>query len=863
MKKLIWLGCALILAACRSGNISYKPNSPVTIRTDKVKISANEKYNEIGKLDRIFLGEHFRKEWATPVEVAVLQLDSLEEQLTPVRMGGGQQTKSLRLKSADGKEYVLRSINKDPSKALPPEFVGTFVNTIVQDQVSSSNPYAPLVIADLAEAAGIFHTLPKVVFVEKAPSLGEYNEIFGNTMNLFEERPAGNQEHNSSFGYSKNVVNSEKLFEKLFQDTDHQVDEKPFLKARLFDMWVGDWDRHEDQWVWASFKEEGKTIYKPIPRDRDQAFVKLDGVIPQLAARKWAVRKTQNFDYSIRDINGLNLSGNPLDRIFTTELTWLQWQETIQELQQDLTDAKIDSALLKFPIEIQRISADDISRKLKRRRDDLLKYASKYYQFLSREINIVGSDKNEFFEINRFHNDSTRITVYSVTKKNEVKDTVYQRTFLTRETKEIRLYGLDGIDKFIVTGKVKYGILVRIMGGGEMDEVQDESKVNGWLHKTIIYDNEASVNNLYKEAIYRESLDTIKNNYNRKSYKYNWLAPKVSPGFNPDDGIYLGGGFLFKKHTFGKLPFGHSHSIWGNYAFETSAYNFQYDANFIEAIGKWNMGISAKVNAPNGIYNYYGMGNKTEVLENDWIFYRIRLNQIIVNPSFQRNFNKNHSMNVGVKFHSVRLEETEGRFITKGAAQLDSTIFDRKNFGAIGIGYQYSSLDNLLNTKNGIRWASTAEYTQNLRESTLSFVKLSSSVSGFKTFGKVTLALRVGGSTILNNDFEFYQASTLGGIENLRGYRRTRFAGRSSIYQNTEVRYAFNRLKGYIFRGNYGALAFFDAGRVWIPSEESNSWHNGYGGGVWFQPYNKISFTATYSISRETNIINLRAGFLF
>jgi hypothetical protein len=38
-------------------------------------------------------------------------------------------------------------------------------------------------------------------------------------------------------------------------------------------MLIGDWDRHDDQWRWAAFDEGKHTVFKAIPRDRDQAFL--------------------------------------------------------------------------------------------------------------------------------------------------------------------------------------------------------------------------------------------------------------------------------------------------------------------------------------------------------------------------------------------------------------------------------------------------------------------------------------------------------------------------------------------------------------------------------------------------------------
>ena len=264
----------------------------VQLKVDSVKLPANADYDKAGHLKRTMFGEHYRKEWACPVDFPVLDLDTEAGGLTAEKLGGGFQTKSLRLKGVGGKEYVLRSVNKDPSKALPPEFAGTIASDLLQDQISSSNPYAALAVAQLAESAGIFHTKPRLVYVPASTRLGEFEKEFAYTVCLFEERPSGDKA-NPGFGYSANIVNSEKLFQKLSSDPDHRVDQHAFLKARLFDMLIGDWDRHEGQWLWAAFPHDGLTYYKPIPRDRDQAFSKLDGVIPSIASRKWAVRQSQ------------------------------------------------------------------------------------------------------------------------------------------------------------------------------------------------------------------------------------------------------------------------------------------------------------------------------------------------------------------------------------------------------------------------------------------------------------------------------------------------------------------------------------------------------------------------------------------
>jgi len=102
----------------------------------------------------------------------------------------------------------------------------------------------------------------------------------------------------------------------IIDDPDNQVDQKHYLKSRLVDILIGDWDRHEDQWRWAGFEEDEKVIYKAIPRDRDQTFYLNQGMFPWISCRKFAVRQNQGFDYEIKDMAGLGQQSRHLDRIF-------------------------------------------------------------------------------------------------------------------------------------------------------------------------------------------------------------------------------------------------------------------------------------------------------------------------------------------------------------------------------------------------------------------------------------------------------------------------------------------------------------------------------------------------------------------
>ena len=130
------------------------------------------------------------------------------------------------------------------------------------------------------------------------------------------------------------------------------------------------------------------------------------------------------------------------------------------------------------------------------------------------------------------------------------------------------------------------------------------------------------------------------------------------------------------------------------------------------------------------------------------------------------------------------------------------------------------------------------------------------------------LAMRVGGATRVG-DFAFYHANTLGGFNvrreqgNLRGHLRGRYAGRTSLYFNNDLRMKLFTFKTYLFPAHFGVLGFYDIGRVWVDDEKSSVWHHGYGGGIWIDPFAFTIFNLTYAVSKEEQLVTLTMGFQF
>jgi len=823
------------------------------------------------RIKRFLLGNQYRDIWLTPVDVPVLDLKHQAGGLRPLKKGGGMQTKSLRLKGADGKQYVIRSVQKYPEKAVPKLLRKTFAADIVKDQISAAHPYGAFIVPKLAEAVGVYHTNPKLVYVPHDHLLGEYLDEFGDMLALFEQRPAGNESDMANFGNTERIVGTPEMLELMLKDNHHRVDERAMIRARLFDILIGDWDRHEDQWRWATFKNKKETIYRPIPRDRDQAFFKFKGLLPFLGNRKWALRKFQNFNHSIRDVIGLGYNSRYVDRSFLTSLSLEDWLSIADSIKYSLTDEAIESAFRQTPDTIYQNSKKEIIPKLITRRQNLPEIAKEYYLILAKYVDVLGSDKDELFKIKRMNKDETKVTVYRLGKKSKKGKKIYQRVFKTKETKEIRIYGLGGEDIFEVTGQVQKGILIRIIGGKEKDRITDNSQVFGSRKMTLVYDeekNKKKKRNKLKLGTEARDLTSKKksiNDYNRKAFKYNFLGPQLYFGYNVDDGLFLGGGVLIKRHGFRKIPFKNKQKIIGNFSAATSAFNIKYEGQFTSVVGKWDVVPKLHVFTPHYVSNYFGLGNETVKTQADLDFNRLRKNQVTGGIMLRKKGKNNSLFAFGPLYEYIQPEQTSNRFVSDISSQLLPTDFTSTHFIGSKIMYEINNTDNNSMPTRGLRLSTGIDARTDASSLDNGFFRLHMKFSYYLSFNLLfptTLAMRIGGASNIGN-FEFFQANNIGSDETVRGFRNQRFAGRSSIYHNTELRIKLFNFRSRLFPGKFGVLGFLDYGRVWMDKEISNKLHYGYGGGLWISPLGEIAITTTYAISEEENLFKLGFGFFF
>ncbi|PVY41803.1 hypothetical protein [Pontibacter virosus] len=460
-----------------------KTASPAEV--DSVTVMAGQHYKRTG-FHHLFWGKHYREVWATPVTVSVFDMKTAKGGLSVEKLGGGMQTTSLTLIDDNGFTYALRSLDKDPAGILPKFWRNTFVADVLRDQTSAINPYAAFVLPTMAEAAGIPHSKPELVYVLPSDTtFGEHNDKFQDRVFMIEEKYNDDRTITPMLGNATDIAGSKKMLKERFGDDDHFIDQREFARARLFDLFINDWDRHEGQWEWAVYDDGDNKYYRAIPKDRDNAFFKFDdGIITWLFSRKWAIRKFETFGPKYKDVYALMMNASFIDSRALTELTAEDYQQIATELQTALTDDVIERAIRQFPPKVYDLLGEQTIGILKSRRDLLPQAAQEFYLHLAKKPLVIGTDKEDRFEVERLNDEETAVKVI---RKSDDKQ-VYHRVFKRSETSQITLHGLADDDEFEVSGEVNKGIRIVIVGGRGEDEIKDSSNVKSWRRKTIVYD---------------------------------------------------------------------------------------------------------------------------------------------------------------------------------------------------------------------------------------------------------------------------------------------------------------------------------------------------------------------------------------
>jgi len=366
--------------------------------------------------------------------------------------------------------------------------------------------------------------------------------------------------------------------------------------------------------------------------------------------------------------------------------------------------------------------------------------------------------------------------------------------------------------------------------------------------------------------------DTLVNSYNRLDYKYNQTIPFLSAGYNSDDGIILGFSLKFINHGFRKTPYKNMHKFSLGHAFATKAFSFSYHSEYIGVLGrKTDLLTDIDAKGSTNITSFYGYGALSvydKSKPDKYKYYWAKYNTGDAGIFLRKKFSDKVLMILGPAFQYYSLDSTDNlnkNILMTGTNGLDpATLYAKQLY----LGGKYSFIVDTRNDKvlpmRGIYWQITLRHLSGLNDASYDLTQLNSDFTFHITLAakKLVLVNRTGGGHNFS-DFEFYQAQYLGSEDDLRGYRKYRFAGRSKFFNNTEMRWRMAAFKTYLFPAYFGLFAFYDTGRVWDDAKTSNKWLSGYGGGIWIAPLTRIVISFSYMASKEDKLPLIDFGWKF
>jgi hypothetical protein len=809
-------------------------------------VAAGPRY-QASALHKALLGPHYRKLWATPIRVPVLDLATFSGGLTPDEKGGGMQTRSLKFKGKDGREWRVRSVDKDPTPTLPKGLENTFVDWVLQDQISAAHPAGPDIVDTLADAAGLLHVHRRMVILPDDPRLGEFRKDFAGMLGYLEENVSLKDPVTPGFEGFTEDKGTEKLWEWLEAHPGEKVDARELLKARLFDVFIGDFDRHKDNWEWVT---RGDGVWLPVPEDRDQAFVKFDGFV--LAVARPFLPRIVDFETGYPYMWGLTSSGRFIDKRHLTELTWAQWQDVARELQGRLTDRVIGEAVRAQPPEYYAIDGTRMSLKLKSRRDRLQDAAREYYRLLIEDAEVHGSNGVERVEIRREGRDvEIRLTAPGATEP------YFSRRFLGDETDEIRLYLRGGDDQIVTSGEGSHDLMVRVVGGPGQDALDDQAGVGVHFYdhegesRIVKGDGTVESDRPYTHPVDRRNVPLFDSA--NAVVKLPWFSAGA------DLGAFLGAQLQYTDFGFRKHPYAHRQWIRAGYSTGLSAFRAEYEGDFLFTNSRKRWHLLARASQLD-LLRFYGFGNDTAREGRD-TFHHVDQRVLSFEPSFR--FGLEHiDFSIGPVAKFMSTETPANRLIGQARP------YGVGDFGQLGARGRLllDGRNRATAATSGVLFDVTGTYYPKVWSVDEAFGEVHGETAVFlsATQHGPTLALRAGGRNVFG-EYPFHEAAYLGGGDTVRGLLPQRYAGDAAVWGNAELRMLLARVNILVPTG-LGVFALADRGRVFIDGEDGDRWHQAYGGGVFavfLRPENTLSLAVAREEGSNTTRLYVRGGFAF
>ncbi len=265
---------------------------------------------------------------------------------------------------------------------------------------------------------------------------------------------------------------------------------------------------------------------------------------------------------------------------------------------------------------------------------------------------------------------------------------------------------------------------------------------------------------------------------------------------------------------------------------------------------RWNLGLDVVYTSPNFSINYFGMGNETENPDDrlGMDYNRVRLQTFSVAPSVFKETRNGSFTSFGAVFETIEVDGSTNRYVNVPGV-LAPALFEHRQYAGIHGKYSFENYDNASLPALGMFFYITGGWKTSLDDTGRNFPHVEAAIGlvhKITADESLVFATMARGKALFSNGFEFYQAATLGGDTDLRGYRRERFTGKRSAYQSTDLRFTIGNVKTSFVPMKYGIFGGYDYGRVWVSDDTSEKWHQSVGGGAWLNGLDVVTARVFY-----------------
>jgi len=811
-------------------------------QTDSVTRAVHPQF-QVSGLYRFIFGSLWREAWTTPVKGEILNLDSSQGGLTfdsvLLRTHQETMTRSLLYKDKEGIVHTFTPINQDSASSLPQELSILLPRKIVEDQLSTLNPFAPLIAVPILQAAGLPYRESRLVY------LPDDTHVLKDS--LQHERGLGVLEGpwcTSSTNIKplqSNLFETSSMLESLENNLHNKVDELQYLKSRLIDIFLGDWDRSADQWQWLKLQTSTNIIWEPVPLTHRQAFVRLDGLLPTIA--DYAIPELEQCGENISSIENTTLTGRSLDRRVLLSYSKQAWDSLAHWIQIQVTDSVIQRAISMFPPQIDEKEGKSLAKVLQARRAQLPKAASEFYNLCSATMEILGSKNADRAEIRRVGRHMVSVALFD--RFDTSHNPLYQRLFNDDITNEIRILLLDGDDQATIEGEKIGTMKIIVDGGSGNNELTDISKSRSVFSDLNLFSYSGA--DFYNT---NSALRTLPGSNVQviRDWGSEW---SFTPWFdiNPDDGLIIGGGPVYTQFGYRREPYTDQMSMRAGLATKTGRYRFDATGDF----RNWFRGVSTffQLHASQlDFSNFFGLGNETSYNAScvNAGFYKVDQRQIFLHAAIHFPVVLNTSASIGSTLKLIDNNPKPGTLLDT----LRLSYYNKSlTFINVTLRLLTDTRDRDTFPTRGFYFDGEASYLPQLFDNASTYYKFRSEVRTYVTpddFRSITIAVRAAGEKIWGIH-PFFESAFLGGSESLRGYERQRFAGDASFLGGMELRARVAQIP-FLVPLWMGISGFAETGRVFIDDEPSQRWHHTLGGGMWFSII-KPEYVVSVSLARS------------